>query len=278
MQPELSVVEAEIAGGPGSPFSPAISARNRNTVAMVENAIDRRQIALAFQPVVSARDTGQVAFYEGLIRVFNRAGHVIPAAEFIDAVEDTETGRALDCLSLEAGLAALVSNPGLRLSVNMSARSVGYGRWMQTLEAGLKDAPEAAGRLILEITESSALMMPEQIISFMSDLRRRGIAFALDDFGAGYTAFRYLRQFPFDIIKIDGQFIQGIADTPDNQVLAKALLSIARHFGMLTVAEAVERQEDAEMLIGLGVDRLQGYYFGPPSLNLQELAGKAVRA
>ena len=123
-----------------------------------------------------------------------------------------------------------------------------------------------AERLILEITESSAMLMPDIVRVFMADLQLRGVSFALDDFGAGYTAFRYLRDFDFDVLKIDGQFIRGVAGNPDNQVLCRALISIARHFEMFTVAEFVETDEDAQWLIQSGIDCMQGYYFGAPTL------------
>ena len=149
----------------------------------------------------------------------------------------------------------------------MSARSIGYPEWLAALERGLRHDPSIAERLILEITESSAMEMPELVIDFMADMQERGICFALDDFGAGYTAFRYLKDFYFDIIKIDGAFIRGIGTNPDNQVLTQALVSIARHFDMFTVAESVETQEDARLLVEMGVDCLQGYFFGAPSVS-----------
>ena len=109
------------------------------------------------------------------------------------------------------------------------------------------------------------MIMPDIVSVFMDDLQRTGIAFALDDFGAGYTAIRYFKDFDFDILKIDGQFVQGIHSDPDNQVLTQALLSIAQHFDMFTVAEFVEDPRDAEFLARIGVDCLQGYLFGAPT-------------
>nr|WP_223814370.1 EAL domain-containing protein [Roseicitreum antarcticum] len=231
---------------------------------MVRDAIRNKSVLLAFQPVVQARLTKRPAFYEGLIRVLDATGKVIPARDFMPFVETNELGRQIDCISLELGLATLAQEPGLRLSINMSARSIGYPAWLATLERGLRTNPEIAERLILEITESSAIMMPDLVTAFMHEMQERGICFALDDFGAGYTAFRYLKEFYFDIIKIDGQFIRGIHKSPDNQVLAQALVSIARHFDMFTVAECVETAEDARYLVEIGVDCLQGYYFGAP--------------
>mgnify|MGYP002718257558 CR=1 FL=1 len=165
-----------------------------------------------------------------------------------------------------SGLRALAEEPGLRLSINMSARSIGYPAWMDTLRRGVSADPQAAERLILEITESSAMGLPDEVKAFMREVQRYGIGLALDDFGAGYTSFRYLRDFCFDMIKIDGQFIREIATHPDNQVLTQALMSIAHHFDMFTVAEMVETADDAAFLIDNGIDCLQGYYFGAPTI------------
>jgi EAL domain-containing protein (putative c-di-GMP-specific phosphodiesterase class I) len=148
----------------------------------------------------------------------------------------------------------------------MSARSVGYPRWMRILKRALSNHPDIGHRLILEITESSAMLVPELVIAFMDELQADGVAFALDDFGSGYTSFRYLRDFFFDIIKIDGEFTRGIARNPDNQMLTRALISVGRHFDMLTVAESVEAPEDAAFLQGEGIGCMQGYLFGAPTV------------
>jgi EAL domain-containing protein (putative c-di-GMP-specific phosphodiesterase class I) len=248
-----------------SPLSVADGLRRQQTIAMVRAALDDRRAMLAYQPVVQARMTNRPAFYEAFIRILDEKGRVIPARDFMDDVETSELGRRIDCLALELGLIALAREPSIRLAVNMSARSIGYPTWLSTLERGLRADPSIAERLILEITESSAMIMPDLVTVFMADMQARGICFALDDFGAGYTAFRYLKDFYFDIIKIDGQFIRGIHADPDNQVLAQALIAIARQFDMFTVAESVETAEDARYLIDIGMDCLQGYFYGIPS-------------
>lgn len=250
---------------PGDPIGVAVARRDARTLDMVQAAILSDNVLLAYQPVVQAADPGRVAFHEGLIRVVDPGGRVIPARNFVGVAETLELGRQIDCRSLELGLRALAENEMLRLSINMSARSVGYEPWVQTLERGLGRSSTVAERLILEITESSAIVMPDVVSFFMRRLQARGISFALDDFGSGYTAFRHLRDLYFDIVKIDGQFIRNIHAEPDNQVLAQALVSIARHFDMFTVAESVERAADAEFLREIGVDCLQGYYYGAPT-------------
>lgn len=251
-----------------SPLDFAVHQRTTAAMDMVRTALDTGKAKLAFQPVVSTHAAGRVAFYEGLIRMIDPQGRVIPAADFMDKVEDMELGRLIDCRSLSLGLKALKNNPGIRVSINMSARSIGYPKWMSILQKHIRNHPDAVERLILEITESSAMSMPELVINFMAELQRCGVTFALDDFGAGFTAFRHLRDFSFDIIKLDGQFVRGVAQNPDNQVLLGALISVARHFDMLSVAESVETQEEAEWLGQVGVDCLQGYLYGAPQLNV----------
>ena len=252
---------ADMVPGTDSPLNFAVSSRDQKTIDMVAAAIRHKQVLLAYQPVMQARDQSKLAFYEGLIRVLDETGRVIPAGVFMDKIENSELGRELDTLALNKGLRALHENPQLRLSINMSARSIGYRPWNRTLERWLKQNQLIGERLILEITESSAMMVPELVVDFMDRLQMQGICFAMDDFGAGYTALRYFKEFCFDVIKIDGQFIQGIARNPDNQVMTAALIAIAKQFDMLTVAEFVENKEDADILTQLGVDCLQGYHF-----------------
>ena len=249
-----------------SPLDYAIDQQSRITLPAVRIAVEKGNGVLAYQPVVQAERTGRAAFHEGLIRIIDDAGRMVPLKDFMPVAETTELGRRIDCLSLSLGLTALMEDPGLRLSINMSARSIGYPDWIQTLRSGLAEDPHVAERLILEITESSAMEMPEAVQQFMREVQGHGVSLALDDFGAGYTSFRYLRDFCFDMVKIDGQFIRNIANHPDNQVLTRALQSIAQHFDMFTVAESVETADDAAYLIDLGVDCLQGFYFGAPTI------------
>ena len=257
---------ADVMTSEASPLAAAIAVQDSQTMAMVQAALETGRLRLAYQPVVMGSDPSRVGFYEGLIRVLDESGRVIPARDFMDAVETQELGRQIDCAALDMGLRALREQPWLRLSINMSARSVGYPRWMRILKRGLSADPQIGERLILEITESSAMLLPELVVAFMDEMQMAGVTFALDDFGSGYTSLRYLRQFFFDILKIDGQFIRGIARDPDNQVLTQALMSVGRHFDMMVVAESVETAEDAAFLQANGVGAMQGYLFGAPTV------------
>lgn len=249
-----------------SPLAFAVSENDRQTISMVSDALRAGRLRLAYQPVVLSADTNRVGFYEGLMRVLDVSGRIIPARDFMSAVEQHEIGREIDCAALSMGLTTLARNPHVRLSVNMSARSIGYPRWTSILRSTLRSHPGVGERLILEITESSAMLVPEIVVAFMDEWQASGVAFAIDDFGAGFTAIRYFKDFAFDIVKIDGQFIRGIHADSDNQVVTAALLSIGKQFDMLTVAESVENLADAEFLRALGVDCLQGYFFGSPTV------------
>lgn len=252
--------------GDESPLAAVIAARDGETMAIVRQAIHEKRMRLAFQPIVVAADPSRIAFYEGLMRVIDPTGRPIPARDVIDAVEADELGRQIDCVALDIGLTALSRFPNVRLSINMSARSVGYPRWMKILRKGLAADKTIGERLILEITESSAMLVPELVIAFMEDLQAQGVAFALDDFGAGQTAFRYFRDFFFDVVKIDGQFIRNIHADSDNQALTRALMSIGQHFDMLTIAESVETVAEAQWLQAAGIGCMQGYLFGAPTV------------
>ena len=258
---------ANIPPGHHSPLAYAVTARDQSVLQMVDEAVRYKNVLLAYQSIVPSGRQDTPAFYEGLIRVLDETGRIIPAREFIEAVETQETGRLLDCLALEKGLRALLKYPGLRLSINMSARSIGYARWMRSLKRGLAQDSTIAERLILEISEASAMLVPELVTSFMADLHRQGISFALDDFGAGFTSFKFLQQFHFDILKIDGQYVRDVCKDGNKQAMVAAFLAIAKQLDLVTVAVSVENLADAKLLREMGVDCLQGYYFGAPAVH-----------
>ncbi|MEC7256855.1 MAG: EAL domain-containing protein [Pseudomonadota bacterium] len=261
-----------------NPLDIAVARRDSDVLATVRAAVKHGEAMLAYQPVMRSASPHATGFYEGLLRVMDATGRVIPAREFMPAVAKAELGRDLDVLALDLGMKTLAENPAVRLSLNLSARSIGYAAWMQTLERHLSKNETLGERLMLEITEESAMDMPELVISFMDRLQPMGIAFALDEFGAGTTRFARFREFFFDAVKIDGQYIRDLADSPDNQVLVRAMIAVARQFEMMVIATSVERLEDAELLIDMGVDCLQGFLFGAPALNPPWLDASGDRA
>ena len=234
-------------------------ARQRFAVAQ---ALAQGRMTFHFQPVVQARTPSRPAFYEMLARMRAPDGRLVGAGQFLPAIEAGPLGRAVDRLALAQALKALAADPALRLSVNMSPHAMGDGEWLAILGAAARGGGGVCGRLILEITETAAMADVGQTIDFMDHVRATGCAFALDDFGAGATSFKYFRDFRFDMVKIDGAFVRGVSAARDAQVLVECLHAVARHFEMLSIAEHVETEADADWLRGLGIDCLQGYLYG----------------
>lgn len=253
---------------PKDPLQFAFESRDRDVLKIVRNALAAGSARLAFQPIVSAKNTRKVAFYEGLIRVLDDGGRIIPAAHFMPEIEESSLGREIDCTTLRLGLEMLRVNPALRLSINVSARSIGDGAWRRILDEGLHRSAQIGERLILEISESSAMLLHEVVIRFMEEMQPKGLSFAVDGFGGGLISFRHLKDFFFDIAKIDKCFVRDIATSPDNQVLAQALISVSHQFDMFTVAEGVETPEEAAVLVQLNIGCLQGYLYGVPKFSL----------
>lgn len=239
--------------------------KSRNLVTDVMDALNDDRIVLAYQPVINAV-TRKPAFHECLARLVEKSGKVLPAGAFMPAIEARGCVTMVDRQVLRLTFETLAKAPNIRLSLNVSPRTMLDTTWMRTFEELAEKTPYAAERIIVEITESTAIMDDNRAMCFMERLRGHQCALALDDFGAGYTSFRHLRQLRADIVKIDGSFVRGLAEDKDNRLFVRTLSEIARNFDMLSVAEFVETEAEADILQELGVDRLQGYYFGKPDL------------
>lgn len=253
---------------PRDPLEYAVSVRDKDVLSMVRTALATDNCKLAMQPVCAAQAGYPVAFYECLIRVMDETGRIIPASQFMGQIEETSLGRDIDAISLRYAFRLLEHHRDIRLSVNVSARSLGDAAWRRVLERELASKAMHVDRLILEIGESSAMQLPEVVIRFMEEMQPYGVAFALDDFGAGMTAFRHLKDFFFDLVKVDRHFIRNIHSDSDNQVLAEALITVAHQFEMFAVAQGVESQADADFLMLIGADCIQGYHLGVPKFTV----------
>jgi EAL domain-containing protein (putative c-di-GMP-specific phosphodiesterase class I) len=263
-EPKLSKFDRDPALS--SPLDAAVSVQDRETLSMVAAALKDRRMRLAFQPVVYAADPTVIGFFEGFIRLLNLRDQVIPARDFMPAVEQRQLGREIDCAALQLGIMAMQRNPHVRVSINMSARSVGYRPWVEMLRRALQEAPRLGANLILEINEASALQVPDVLKPFMAEMREHNIVFALDDFGAGMTSVRLLQEMGFEIAKIDGSLVKNVDRLPQGQATARAAIAMAQELGMYVVAEAVETEGEAKWLREAGAGCLQGYLFGPPTV------------
>lgn len=229
----------------------------------VIGAIEEGRMQLVLQPVVRASDRS-LAFYEGLLRLRRRDGVTIPASDFIEDAEKLGLARIVDRRALELALPLLVAHPDLKLSINISSLTAGDEDWIATLQAVAKERPDIPSRLIVEMTETAMVHDFDAAAVFFDRLRALGCRIAIDDFGAGYTSFRHLRQLTVDLLKIDGAFIVNAVLDRKQGVLVKSMIEMARGLGLETVAEWVGDEETASFLEAAGVTYHQGFLFGQP--------------
>ncbi len=221
-------------------------------------------LRLALQPVRPARRPDLVSFEEGLARVMGLDGAVIAAGAFAEALERRGLAPALDRAALACALDLLSRDRGARISVNVSARTVGDRRWMAGLEAAALADPDLVRRLIVEMTETARADRAAARI-FRDRLAEMGAAFALDDFGSGFADAAQTLALRPDILKLDRSLCRQ-AETPEGARAVASALALARRIEALTVGEGVETAEMAERLADLGVDALQGHWCGAPAL------------
>ena len=246
----------------------------------VLQALRNHRAPLAFQPIVES-GTGRVAYYEALLRVVDPDGTVVAAADFIPAVEQLGLARIIDRYVIESALRELTEDPAVTLAVNISGLTVADPLWLAHLTMLLEPCPELAARLIVEITETVAMADVAESGRFVRSLRELGCRIAIDDFGAGYTSFRHLKDLNVDIVKIDGSFVQNLSNNRDNQLFVRTLNDLAAGFGLKTVAEFVETAEEAVLLGEIGIGFQQGYYYGRPQFGrawTDEPGANAARA
>ncbi len=229
----------------------------------VANAISANRLDVVLQPIVDAK-TRTPAFYESLLRLNEPGGHDLPAGVFIPVAEQLGLSGPIDRAMLGRAVHILSAKPALTVSLNVSALTCCDAAWLKLLETLVGGKPDIARRLIVEITETSAIEDLDETALFVDAVRELGCRVAIDDFGAGHTSFRYLRKLNADILKIDGEFIRDIRTDKANTVFVRAILDIAHALGMQTVAEWVADEDCADHLQAIGVDYLQGYHFGEP--------------
>jgi len=224
-------------------------------------ALNERRIAIAYEPVVEAKSR-KVAFYECLMRVHRPDGRLAHANEIIPVAERVGLMRMLDYRVLELVVAELAAAPGLTASVNVSPASTVDPDWWAGLGALLRAHTSAAGRLIIEITETAAIQDVDVARGFVTRVKDLGCRIAIDDFGAGHTSFRNLRKLGVDIVKIDGAFVQNIVKSGDDRAFVHTLIDLSRRLGLKTVAEWVQDEQAAQLVSEWGCDFLQGALIG----------------
>jgi diguanylate cyclase (GGDEF)-like protein/PAS domain S-box-containing protein len=234
----------------------------------IRSALAEDRFELHAQPIVPISDDDAPPAFELLIRMRADSGELVPPATFLpiaerfDLVQDIDrwvVGRAVELVRREHDAGRPVT-----LSVNISGRTMGdaaFAGWLQEL---LTATPVPAHRLIVEVTETAAIVNLERARTLADTLRRLGCLLALDDFGTGFASFSYLKHLQFDLLKIDGEFVRGLRENRTDRLVVEAMVAIARGLGTPSLAEFVADADTLDAVRALGIDYAQGFHLGRP--------------
>jgi diguanylate cyclase (GGDEF)-like protein len=234
----------------------------------LREALEQDRFHLEFQPIRNTR-TGKVTAVEALLRWTDSRARDVGPAEFLPIAEDTGLMVPIGQWILRAACVQgrAWQDQGfrpIRIAVNVSGRQLRQHNLVSTVGEILRDSGLTPGCLEIEITENALIHGDNYARRALDDLKEMGIGLALDDFGTGYSALSYLREFPFDRVKLDKSFIEGIATDSETTVIASAIVSMARKLKLSSLAEGVETEDQAAFLSGVGCDEIQGFLISPP--------------
>ncbi|WP_111412977.1 putative bifunctional diguanylate cyclase/phosphodiesterase [Billgrantia lactosivorans] len=230
---------------------------------MVLSALEEQRIVPYFQPIADVR-SGEVHIHELLMRI-QLDDRLVPAGEFIDIAESIGVIHKMDYQLIEKAFAQ-IREQGYKgmLFINLSPKSLIIGEFIGHIHQLAIDYDILPERIVFELTERETVSNLKLLEKFVLDLKLEGFNFAIDDFGSGYSSFRYLKQFPIDVIKIEGEFIRNMLSDEKYMAFVKSIVTLAQSLGVSTIAEFIEDEEVLEAVKGLGIDFGQGYHLGRP--------------
>ncbi len=232
----------------------------------IQQALDNDLLQLHFQGIYHSHDLS-LSHLEVLVRMRDdqNPGQLIPPGQFIPVAEKTGKILEIDRWIIRESIKLLGSTPHLAsLSINISGRSFDEPTLPAYIALMLQQHRVAPHRLLVEVTETAAVSDMRDAQRFIEALRNTGCIVCLDDFGAGFSSFTYLKHLKADILKIDGVFVRDLPKDTDSQIFVRGMVSMAHSMGKQTVAEFVENQETLDMLRDFGVDMVQGYFLDRP--------------
>jgi EAL domain-containing protein (putative c-di-GMP-specific phosphodiesterase class I) len=257
-----------LTGGLSSPAG----LHRRPWLARLRRALEEDLFVLHYQPIMSLHD-GSVSHYEALVRLADEPrGVLVAPGRFLPAAERYGLIREIDRMVLHKVTALLAGRgsadeqiePGVRIAINCSSLSITDRGMLAHIERTLALAQVDPAQLMIEVTETAAISDMARAGEFCAGVQALGCAVALDDFGAGFGSFQYLKHLPFQYLKIDGDFIRSLPSSPRDQIVVEALVQLARGMGKQTIAEYVGDAATVELLRELGVDYAQGFEVGRP--------------
>jgi diguanylate cyclase (GGDEF)-like protein len=237
---------------------------------MLRTRLPVDRLRLYAQPIVPLTGAGTNCGFEVLLRTVGECGRIEAPGALLEIVERHGGMPMLDRFVLERTLRHLADHPAHAsaaafFAVNLGGPSLNDGRFVRDAVAMLREHPALAPKICLEITEAVAVQDLRGARRFIDTLRQAGAMIALDDFGAGYTSFAYLMHLPAAMLKIDGQFIGGLASDVRQRSVVQAIVRLAHELGMQCIAEWVEDPDTLQTLLALDVDHAQGWLFERPA-------------
>jgi diguanylate cyclase (GGDEF)-like protein/PAS domain S-box-containing protein len=233
----------------------------------VRRAVQDGSFALFCQPIVDLA-SDRISQWELLLRLPGDGGELILPAQFLYTAERSGLIMEIDRWVVTRAIQLIAGHRDagreLRLEVNLSGRSVGDSELLDLIERELETTAIDPGCLVLELTETAAIANIDRACGFATRLRALGCGFALDDFGAGFGSFYYIKHIPFDFVKVDGEFIRNLPASNTDQMILDSIVQMSKGLGKHTIAEFVGDAETVQVLKAHGVDYAQGYHLGRP--------------
>lgn len=241
-------------------------ARTTSWQERLARAVHQDGLVLQLQPILDLAQS-RVVTAEALARI-REDDRLIPPAEFIDAAEGSGLITQVDCQIVRRGIGMLAQlrrrDPGFRLAINVSARSVGESALEETIVDSLTAEGLPGSALIIEVTETAALTQIDRAHAFAERMHAWGCTLALDDFGSGFGTFARVKRLPFDYIKIYGEFVAAAAESEVDRALMRSIIRVSHELGKRVVAEHVTDQRTFDLVVAEGADLVQGFHIGRP--------------
>jgi diguanylate cyclase (GGDEF)-like protein/PAS domain S-box-containing protein/excisionase family DNA binding protein len=228
--------------------------------------LDDNRVVLYSQPVIRLADQTTI-HHEILMRVVDRSGGIVPPGEFLEVAESLGMAQELDLRVVSKVVDVLKGYRGrkTRYFVNLSRTSISDPHWVRRFHNMLAAAPIDHSQLVFEITETAAMSSVDVTQEFIAQMKHLNCRFALDDFGAGFSSFYFLKRFEVDYLKIDGSFVRELASDSASRLFVRALCDVARGLNKQVIAEWVEDKAVMAILMEMGVQYGQGFLFAHPT-------------
>ncbi len=241
---------------------------------MIQNALDQGNIVPYFQPICSAA-SGDIVIHELLMRI-QLGDEVVAANDFIEQAESMGIAHKMDYQLIEKAFIQIREQDydGM-LFINLSPKALIVGEFVARVSHLAQQFDIKPSRIVFEITERETVSNLSLLEKFVLDVKLQGFSFAIDDFGSGYSSFQYIKRFPVDYIKIEGEFIRNMLHDEVYLAFIKSIVTLAKELKIKTIAEFVEDADILAAVSALGIDYAQGYHISRPSPMIHVLGSAA---